>query len=140
MISNLRVVTDSDSTLLPDGLREETLMTLALLFPKHDRTTQKWLNKQTTRFDGTIQSCGALRLDERQIERFHFWHDRLIMLKQAFDQSRPANISQWWFDRRNGVQWYTFWVAIWVLFLTIFFGMVQSIEGALQVYKAYHPS
>jgi hypothetical protein len=140
MISPLRVVTDSDSTLLPDGLREETLRTLALLFPKHNRATQKWLNKQTTRFDGTIQSCEALRLDERQIERFHFWHDRLIMLKQAFDQSRPANISQWWFDRRNGAQWYTFWVAIWVLFLTIFFGMVQSIEGALQVYKAYHPS
>jgi len=114
-----------------------------LLFPKHDWATQKWLNKQTTRlnrFDGAVQSCGALRLDERQIERFRFWHDRLIMLKQAFDQSRPANISQWWFDRRNGVQWYTFWVATWVLFLTIFLGLVQSIERALQVYKAYHQS
>jgi hypothetical protein len=27
-----------------------------------------------------------------------------------------------------------------VLCLTIFFGVVQSVEGALQVYKAYHPT
>jgi hypothetical protein len=27
-----------------------------------------------------------------------------------------------------------------VLVLTIFFGLVQSTEGALQVYKAYHPT
>jgi hypothetical protein len=24
--------------------------------------------------------------------------------------------------------------------LTLFFGLVQSIEGAVQVYKAYHPA
>ncbi|KAH7072577.1 hypothetical protein FB567DRAFT_480974 [Paraphoma chrysanthemicola] len=128
------------STVLPTGLKEETIRTLALLFPQHDRSTRKWLNKQSTKFDGMLLRCDPLRLEDRQVETFHFWHDRLVMLKQAFDQSRPATMSQWWFDRRNGVQWYTFWVAVLVLVLTIFFGMVQSIEGALQVYKAYHPS
>jgi hypothetical protein len=29
-------------------------------------------------------------------------------------------------------------VAVLVLFFTILFGLVQSIEGALQVYKAFH--
>jgi preprotein translocase subunit SecG len=32
---------------------------------------------------------------------------------------------------------YTFWVAVLVLVLTIFFGLVQSIEGALQVYASF---
>jgi hypothetical protein len=61
------------------------------------------------------------------------------MLKQAFDEATPMKMSQWWHDRRNGYQWYTLWVAVFVLFLTVFFGMVQSVEGALQVWKAFHP-
>ncbi|KAF2178669.1 hypothetical protein K469DRAFT_731671 [Zopfia rhizophila CBS 207.26] len=106
------------------------------------RQNRCWLKgyPESYRIDKTLLKCDPLRLDDRQIEKFHFWHDRLIILKQAFDQSRPATISQWWYDRRNGVQWYTFWVAVVVLFLTIFFGIVQSIEGALQVYKAFHPT
>ncbi|KAH7308858.1 hypothetical protein BKA65DRAFT_559725 [Rhexocercosporidium sp. MPI-PUGE-AT-0058] len=126
----------------PDGLGEETLRTLSLIFPQHDKQTREWLKRhpESYRIDKTLLKCDPLQLDDRQIEKFHFWHDRLIILKQAFDQSRPATISQWWYDRRNGVQWYTFWIAVVVLFLTIFFGMVQSIEGALQVYKAFHPT
>jgi hypothetical protein len=75
----------------------------------------------------------------RQIEQFRFWRDRLVILKEAFDDATPRTLSQWWYDRRNGVQWYTFWVAVLVLVLTILFGLVQCIEGGLQVYKAYHP-
>lgn len=63
-----------------------------------------------------------------------------MILKQVFDEAEPNTIPRLWYDRRKGVQWYTFWVAVFVLVLTVFFGFVQSIEGALQVYKAYHPS
>jgi len=128
--------------LFPDGLLEETLRTLSLLFPPHDPDTEKFFQGLETSIilDKHLAQCKQLQLEQRRIETYTFWHDRLILLAQAFDQSRPATLSQWWHDRRNGVQWYTFWVAIVVLFLTIFFGMVQSVEGALQVYKAYHPS
>lgn len=130
------------SNIFPNGLGKETLQTLSLIFPQHEKQTRKWLKRhpESYRIDKTLLKCEPLRLDDRQIEKFYFWHDRLIILKRAFDQSRPATISQWWYDRRNGVQWYTFWVAVIVLFLTIFFGIVQSIEGALQVYKAFHPT
>ncbi|EON67720.1 hypothetical protein W97_06863 [Coniosporium apollinis CBS 100218] len=130
------------SPLFPDGLAEETLRTLALLFPQTDKDSLKWFKKLpcSLGLDKTLVKCGHLRVDSRQIENFRFWHDRLVILKQVFDESRPSTLLQWWCDRRNGVQWYTFWVAILVLFLTIFFGMVQSIESALQVYKAYHPT
>ncbi|KAK7730114.1 hypothetical protein SLS57_001775 [Botryosphaeria dothidea] len=86
--------------------------------------------------DGRAIKCPRLRADDRQIDKFHFWRDRLAILKQVFDEAEPRTISQWWYDRRKGPQWYTFWVAMAVLLLTVFFGIIQSVEGALQVYKA----
>lgn len=131
-------------SLYPNGLVEETLQTLALLFPQYDKELRLWLQSYyksgQPKIDKQLLYCGHLRSEERQQNHFHFWHDRLVILKQVYDESSPAKLSQWWFDRRNTVQWYTFWVAIIVLFLTILFGLIQSIEGALQVYKAYHPS
>ena len=71
----------------------------------------------------------------RQIRNFRYWRDRLIVLKQAFDDSEPHTVSQWWQDDRKKVQWYTFWVAILVLIITTFLGVVQCVEGVLQVVK-----
>lgn len=143
------------SSLLPPGLREETLKTLALLFPEREyikykrgrSRKQAWLRKLcqmhskdfSSIVDDRLTRCGNLKTSDRQIERFKFWRDRLVVLKQAYDEATPGALSQWWHDRRNGVQWYTFWVAILVLVLTILFGLIQCIEGALQVYKAYNP-
>jgi hypothetical protein len=128
--------------LLPAGLVDETLRTLALLLPGTDEATRKWFKALATsqRLDIKAIKCGRLRVEDRYIENFQFWHDRLIVLKQLFDEAEPDTFSRWWYDRRKRVQWWTFWVAALVLVLTIFFGVVQSIEGALQVYKAYNPS
>lgn len=120
----------------PDGLLEETLQTLALLFPQNDTGTRR-LIAGIKGIDQTVARCGSMRAQDRRFEKFSVWHDRLVILKEAFDESQPQTISQWWWDRRNRVQWYTFWVAILVFVLTVFFGMVQSIEGALQVYLSY---
>ncbi|KAK3318179.1 hypothetical protein B0H66DRAFT_575154 [Apodospora peruviana] len=87
--------------------------------------------------DRQIGKCGTLRTRERRIENFSIWHDRLVILKQAFDESQPAAISQWWYDRRNGVQWYIFWIAVMVFVMAMFFGIMQSLEGGLQVYLSY---
>lgn len=83
-------------------------------------------------------SCGHLKTDDRQIEKFLHWHDRLVVLKQLFDEATPRTLSQWWYDRRNGVQWYTFWVAILVLASTLIFGLIQCITGIMQVYAAFN--
>ena len=88
-------------------------------------------------FDTQLTLLGYLKTDDRQIERFRFWHDRLVVLKQVFDEATPQTLRQWWYDRRNGVQWYTFWVAAVVLGLTLVFGLIQSLEGALQVYGTF---
>lgn len=129
--------------LFPDGFVEETRRTLTLLLPSGPET-RKWFRKQQTAknyiLDPKVIECGRLKADDRQIEKFRFWRDRLVILKQVFDEAKPGNISQWWWDRRNWVQWYTFWVAVIVLFLTFFFGLIQCVEGGIQVYKALVPT
>ncbi|KAE8441857.1 hypothetical protein EG329_004212 [Mollisiaceae sp. DMI_Dod_QoI] len=129
------------SSLFPPGLIDETIQTLKLLFPGTDRETRKWFRRVSTQhgLDKKVLKCGRLRAEDRRIENFHFWHDRLVILKQIFDEAEPDTLSQWWYDRRKRVQWYTFWVAAWVLALTILFGLTQCVEGALQVYKAFNP-
>ncbi|ORY17108.1 hypothetical protein BCR34DRAFT_622064 [Clohesyomyces aquaticus] len=131
----------SANTIVPNGLVDETLRTLALLFPQSDPHTRKWFRQLPPSFllDPQLVQCGHLKTDDRQIEHFTFWHDRLVTLKQVFDEATPRTMSQWWYDRRNGVQWYTFWVAILVLSLTLLFGLIQCIEGAMQVYGTFHP-
>ncbi|KAF4978536.1 hypothetical protein FDECE_18199 [Fusarium decemcellulare] len=128
--------------LFPAGLINETLQTLALLFPSTDKETKSWLqakrkSKNSEHIDPSLGSCGALRAHDRRFEKFSFWHDRLVILKQAFDESQPKTLSQWWLDRRNRVQWYTFWVAVLVFVMTIIFGVIQSLTGILQVHLSY---
>ncbi|KAI1635735.1 hypothetical protein F4809DRAFT_642226 [Biscogniauxia mediterranea] len=141
------------NSLFPDGLVEETLRTFALLFPQSEYSSQHRARQEKRAWfrslcsgsksyiiDQGIVLCGNLRAEDRQIERFTFWRDRLIILKQTYDDATPRTISQWWHDRRNGERWFTFWVAIVVLVLTAMFGFIQCVEGALQVYKAYNPA
>ncbi|PSN66368.1 hypothetical protein BS50DRAFT_610987 [Corynespora cassiicola Philippines] len=128
-----------EDSMLPKNITEETIRTLALLFPQTlDPSTRQWYRKISTHMslDPQLFLCGKLKTANRQIETFSFWRDRLVILKQAFDDSHPQSFSQWFHDRRNGVQWYTFWVAMVVLGLTLLFGLIQSIEGAIQVWAS----
>lgn len=133
------------STIFPDGFLEETLQTLALLFPTGDRETATWVKREKRKvrdkyLDLALLDCDPIKAEDRRIEKFKYWRDELVTLKELYEQPRPTSIWQFWYDDRNKVQWYTFWIAALVLFLTIFFGLVSSIEGAMQVYKAYHPT
>ena len=144
-------MTASQISIFPEGLVDETLRTLAILFPQAQFSNQnssrgarrKWLrdirtqHHDNTILDSRLALCGTPKSEDRQIERFHFWRDRLVILKQTYDDTTPKTLRQWWLDRRNGVQWYTFWVAILVLIITTFLSLVQAIEGGLQVYKAF---
>jgi hypothetical protein len=130
------------SNIFPPGFIAETTRTLALLLPGYDKATKQWFQKERKKNKGLDETACMgefLDADQRTIQSFVYWRDRLAILKQAYDESEPRTFLQWWKDGRNSVQWATFWVAVLVLSLTIFFGVVQNVEGALQVYKAYHP-
>ncbi|KAF2259627.1 hypothetical protein CC78DRAFT_475120, partial [Lojkania enalia] len=134
------------SPIFPSEFIKETLQTLALLFPRYGRNTQKWLHSEFSSTHGLIYiDCGLLNCDsvmpnDRAVEKFKFWRDELLTMNEKFDEPRPISVLQLWHDRRKKLQWFAFWIAVLVLVLTIFFGLVQSIEGTLQVYKAYYPT
>jgi hypothetical protein len=123
------------SSLFPEGFIDETLATLALLFLQGNRNIRKWYDSQIPfdERDHDVLKCGSA---QRRIQRYKYWHDRLVVLKEEFDESRPSTLSQWWNDRREGTQWYTLWVAI---SITLLFGLIQTVVSILQLYKAYYP-
>ncbi|KAK3352724.1 hypothetical protein B0T25DRAFT_455656 [Lasiosphaeria hispida] len=132
---------NQEHRLFPPGFIQETIQTLALLFPQNKwyKDSKSWyyrrLKPTLIDDDDGILACGPLTM--ANIDAYQFWHDRLVRLKMVYDQAKPRTLRQWWNDRREGTQWYALWV---VVGFTIFFGLIQSIEGALQVYKAYHPA
>ncbi|KAI1330209.1 hypothetical protein F5Y16DRAFT_363428 [Xylariaceae sp. FL0255] len=125
-----------NSSVFPPEFIEETLQTFAILFPKGIKKIERWY-----RGKGNIEDLDftVLRFcpSQRRVGEYQYWRDRLVTLKEAFDDSQPRSLSQWWHDRRDVTQWYAVWVAV---FFTVFFGLIQSVVGILQLYKAYRPT
>jgi hypothetical protein len=140
---------ESISPMFQDGFIKETLDTLALLFPESDRKTKRWLSNKaraspsSALIDRELIKCGHFPVGHRsrRLERFQFWRDRLVLLKEAVEDARPTTtvLVEALKDSRKSERWLSSWIAIVAIGLTLFFGLVQSVEGAVQVYKAYHP-
>ena len=79
----------------------------------------------------------SLTAEERQIDNFEYWHDRVVALKQVFDEARPANIRQLWYDRRQTHQWFTFWAVLLAGGVSTLLCLVQIVLGATQVWIAF---
>ena len=127
----------------PHDFLQETLQTLALLLPRANVKCKKWFEKVQNRNPDTLDtkvSDLALLSGGRSQDSYIYWRERLSIIQRAYDESEPKALPQWWNDRRKKVQWYTFWVAILILILTLLFGMIQSVTGIMQVYVAYHPT
>jgi hypothetical protein len=136
--------------MFPAGFVDETLDTLALLFPDTDDKTKEWLESASRTkplwapMDSQLVKCGHFRSGHpsRRFKHYKFWRDRLGTLEEAADEAMPPAkaILRALKDNKRGDRWLNSWVAIVAIGLTLFFGLVQSIEGAIQVYKAYHPA
>ncbi|KAK3317027.1 hypothetical protein B0H66DRAFT_593097 [Apodospora peruviana] len=84
------------SRIFPDDFVEETLRTLKLLFPANDKSLKAWIISLGPEVDRSLATCGTLRAELRHIERFRYWLDRLVILKEVFDEAEPSSLSQWW--------------------------------------------
>jgi len=60
-----------------------------LLSQQQGKKSHKWFKLQQNKFGLANRACasGHLAIEERQIENFVFWHDRLDILKQVFDEA-----------------------------------------------------
>lgn len=137
-VSILQLHKKSPTTLLPKALVDETIRSISLLIPPVLGEPNPWFQQQRKTFliDAQAGVCDRLNSSERQIEKFAYWRDRLVLLKRTFDDAEPRNISQLWWDDRKKTQWFTFWVAVLVFIMTVFFGVVQSVAGIVQAWAS----
>lgn len=128
----------SYSSILPRDLVDETIRSVSLLIPPILGEPNPWFKQQQGKnhVDASAGICDRLNSSERQIDKFVYWRDRLVLLKRTFDDAEPQNISQLWWDDRKKTQWFTFWVAVLVFLMTVFFGVVQSIAGIVQAWAS----
>ncbi len=137
-VSILQLHKKSPTTLLPKVLVDETIRSISLLIPPVLGEPNPWFQQQRKKnaIDAQAGVCDRLNSSERQIEKFAYWRDRLVLLKRTFDDAEPRNISQLWWDDRKKTQWFTFWVAVLVFIMTVFFGVVQSVAGIVQAWAS----
>ncbi|KAH6711129.1 hypothetical protein BKA61DRAFT_695072 [Leptodontidium sp. MPI-SDFR-AT-0119] len=121
--------------MIPNEAIDEYIKTMNLLFPSSDPKTQKFfrkrLKKQSFGMEGPVGYPGPLYLSD-----FHFWRDRLSNLYAEFCQP-PPSMTQLFNDRRNVLQWYTFWFAVLIVGLTLVFGIISSVTAGLSTKFAY---
>jgi hypothetical protein len=66
-----------------------------------------------------------------------YWRERLLTLHEEYQKAQPGKLTQFWRDRRDTNQWTAFWLAVVVVLLTLFFGLIQSVTGIMQVIISY---
>jgi hypothetical protein len=123
----------SSSSILPRPLVEETLLSLSILFPNWNVATEQFLRRSQHLevHDSQFEYPHYTYLDQ-----FHHWRDRISRLSLEF-QSPGPKFKHLWSDRRNRLQWYTFWFAVAILILTIVFGIITTTLTTLQTVYAY---
>lgn len=128
----------SKTSPLPRDLVDETLRSISLLIPPILGERNPWFLQQRKEhnIDANAGLCDRLNSSQRQIDKFVYWRDRLVLLKRTFDDAEPRNIKQLWWDDRKKTQWFTFWVAVLVFIMTVFFGVVQSVAGIVQAWAS----
>ena len=114
---------------LPKALVAETVQTLDLLFPFGKESTRKYLDENSQTFYRTSSPDLSRPTD---FQEFHYWRKRLIELHDVYND-KPKSILQMWYDRRNPIQWWTFWLAAAIAIITIIFGVISAYTGFKQV-------
>ncbi|KAL8715187.1 MAG: hypothetical protein Q9220_001145 [cf. Caloplaca sp. 1 TL-2023] len=119
-------------------LMSETIRTIALLVPPSLGEASPWFRREQRRhqLDAQAGRCDRLNSSDRQIDNFYFWRERLVLLKRTYDEAEPNSLSQLWWDDRRKTQWFTFWVAVLVFIMTVFFGILQSAASIVQAWAS----
>ena len=122
--------------LFPDGFLEDTERTLSLLFPPANVETSRRIRRISEK-EGVDIEAAINDHASFDLSNYPFWQERLRHVQRVYDKTKPKRIKQWYFDRRDRVEWSTFWIAVVVFLLTLFFGIISSVTGILQVYASF---
>lgn len=126
----------SISKLFPDGFLEDTERTFSLLFPPANFETSRRVRRISKR-EGVDIEAAIQHHASFDLNNYPFWQERLRHVQHAYDKAKPKRIAQWYYDRRDRVEWSTFWIAVVVFLLTLFFGIISSVTSIMQVYASF---
>lgn len=132
-ISLLNHQKDRRKRYIPEELLHETIRTLDLLFPMHDRHVLAFLEKENAQMliEDPLETPRATQLNE-----FSYWNNRLARLLRLYD-GPPEGRLQALLDTRDSAQFATLWVAVFgVTSLTILFGVLSTVYSAKQYHVA----
>lgn len=72
-------------------------------------------------------------------EDFPCFGSRLLSLQRFSSRQQPSRVKDLWRDRRNPLQWYTFWAVLVVGGISIVLSILQLLVGVAQLYFAAAP-
>lgn len=116
----------------PGAFIDETLATINMLIPHTNASCNRWLRTEieTQGLDPTMMYRTSA---SRVSTEYPFWRERLDTIVDALETSKPRNFYQWWHDRRDMREWWGFWLVVTGIFLTVLFGLIQSVTGVIQI-------
>ncbi|KAI1349151.1 hypothetical protein F5Y01DRAFT_327683 [Xylaria sp. FL0043] len=129
-------------------LAREALMTMALLIP-HDQDSPGWFRyarEQNRKKEGAYMVDSQVgeqwrTFRSRRVSEFHYWQKRLLILEEEFETVSTWNLRTWWYDRRKGRDWGSFWIQICGFILAIgalLLAVTSTLIAALQGVQANH--
>lgn len=110
------------TAIYPPEFLYETLQTLDLLFRLGDRKSRAFLEERNQPF---FRYYSARRSRALSLTDFNYWRENLVNLYDVFN-APPAGFHQMWHDRRNPMQWWTFWLAAFLVVSSIAFGIIST--------------
>lgn len=87
-------------------------------------------------FEGHLQEESAYSSQDD----FPMFGTRLAKLQEFTLRQQPSRLRDLWRDRRNPLQWYTFWAVLIVGGLSIFLTLLQLLVGIAQLVLSTTPS
>ena len=124
---SMRPLYISSASLFPD-LLDETGRTLDLLFPSWNPGTKTLMKQMGLDFHRVNPQDRSLSL-----RHYSVWRDRILELYEDIYLAPAQGWAQLWNDRRDPQKFWTFWVALLVLILTL----LSTFASLLQTFVAF---
>jgi hypothetical protein len=70
---------------------------------------------------------------ERELGCYPYYGHRLKIIQAKYDESKPRDLKQFWFDRRKRVEWLGLLIAIVSFVVTAVFTIISAVTGIVQV-------
>ena len=135
------MLTSYRCNLYPPHFLLETQATIDLLFPVGEnrlvRRRQRLSEKNLV--DLEVGDLGTQTGEpDRRLNTYQYWGRRLAIIDDKYQSSKPGRLTQWYYDRRDATSFTMFWFTLSAFVLAVIFGLISSVTGILQTWKAYH--